>query len=242
MTRDEVLAAVAARVSYLRASADADGDDWWRCDTLVSEPTALVDVVRATRDGFATDDDGVAASLFTQAYAFRVAGVALAAYALGLPVPDTAPAVTAVRLDKPRPSAVAYRNPAVRALGADELAAQILEGHLRPFVESVHASFTVGERLLWGDAAASCAAAFRAVESSGVDPAPVRDRADAFVDAAATWFAGLGAFTLVERGARAAGTGTGPAAASGTAPRAASYATTAASTTRLPSASTDSTS
>jgi ferric iron reductase protein FhuF len=198
VTLHDVLATVAGRVSYLRASVVADGDDWLRCDRLLSDPAVLVDVVRATRDGFATDDDGVAASLFTQAYAFRVAGVALAAYALDLPVPDVAPAATSVRLDKPRPSAVAYLSPAVHDLDAAALADRLVDGHLGPFVAAVHDAFRVGDRLLWGDVAASCAAAFRAVESSGADAAQVRDRAAAFLDASPGQLDGLGAFTLLQ--------------------------------------------
>ncbi len=197
MTLDDVLGAVAGQVSYLRGSGSTNGEDWVACDALVSDQAVLVDVVLATRDGFATDDDAVAASLFAQAYAFRVAGVALAAYALDLPVPALAPAVTAVRLDKPRPSAVAYLSPEVRRLDGAALAAELVGGHLNEFVDATHRAFRVGERLLWGNVAASCATAFRAVESSGTDPTRVRDHAAAFVTAARPWFEGLGAFTVV---------------------------------------------
>lgn len=197
MTLPEVLAAVAHRVSYLRASVAIDGDDWLDCETLVSDPAVLAGVVQATRAGFNADDDAVAASLFTQAYAFRVAGVVLAAYALDLPVPDVDPGVTAVRLDKPRPSAVAYLNPDVRPADAPALAAALLDHHLSRFVAAVHRGFRVGERLLWGNVASSCATAFRAVESSGADSGRVRDRADEFFAATGRCFDGLGAFTTL---------------------------------------------
>lgn len=202
MTLDEVLAAVAGHVSYLRASTATEGPDWQPCAPLVSDPDTLARVVANTKTGFATDDDAVAASLFTQAYAFRVAGVALAAHALDLPVPNVDPAVTAVRLDKPRPSAVAYLDPHVTASDAPALVAALVEGHFAPFVAHVHGAFRVGERLLWGNVAASCAAAFRAVESSGVPREPVRERAGAFVAAAQPWFVGLGDFTVVEHADR----------------------------------------
>lgn len=202
MSLVEVLTAVAAHVAYLRASTAIEGDDWVSCAPLVSETDTLIRVVGNTKDGFATDDDAVAASLFTQAYAFRVAGVALAAYALDLPIPVVEPSLTAVRLDRPRPSAVAYLDPQVRSVDADALAAALVERHLLPFVMNVHDAFRVGERLVWGNVAASCAAAFRAVESSGADRALVRDRAGAFMNAARTWFAGLGAFTVVEHAGR----------------------------------------
>ncbi len=157
-----------------------------------------------TKPGFGTDDDMVAASLFTEAYAFRLAGTALAAYALDLPVPDVAPAATAVRIDKPRPTAVAYLHDRVRSLDADALACELLDGHLARFVDAVHDRFPVGERLLWADIAAAAAVAFRVVESSGpgADRARVRDRAETFITACSPAFAGVGAFTVVERDGR----------------------------------------
>jgi ferric iron reductase protein FhuF len=198
-TVSEVAAEVSRCVSYLRASTEITGDDWVRCDAIVGDRDVLTRVVEETREGFRTDDTAVAASLFAQAYAFRVAGVALAAYGLGLPVPDVAPAGTAVRLDKPRPSAVAYLRPGVSEVDAVALVAALVDGHLRPFVDAVHGAFRVGERLLWGNVASSCATAFRALESgAGVaDPQAVRTRAVAFVDAAEDVFAGLGRFTTV---------------------------------------------
>jgi cobalamin transport system ATP-binding protein len=200
----DVAVQVSRCVSYLRASTEVTGDDWVPCDAIVGDREVLTRVVEGTREGFGTDDSAVAASLFVQAYAFRVAGVALAAYGLGLPVPDVAPAATAVRLDKPRPSAVAYLRPGVSEVGAAALVAALIDGHLRPFVDAVHGGFRVGERLLWGNVASSCATAFRALESGdGVaDPQAVRTRAVAFVDAAGEVFAGLGGFTTVAVGAR----------------------------------------
>ncbi|HEY7134201.1 MAG TPA: IucA/IucC family C-terminal-domain containing protein [Acidimicrobiia bacterium] len=195
----DVAAEVSRCVSYLRASTAITGDDWVRCDAIVDDRDVLTRVVEGTRQGFGTDDVAVAASLFVQAYAFRVAGVALAAYGLGLAVPDVAPAATAVRLDKPRPSAVAYLRPGVSDVDAVALVAALVDGHLRPFVDAVHGAFRVGERLLWGNVASSCATAFRALESSDAvaDPGDVRARAAAFVDAAGDVFAGLGRFTTV---------------------------------------------
>ena len=202
MTLAAVLSSVAGRVSYLRASEATDGNDWLGCDRLVADPTTLVDTVHRTKAGFDTDDDAVAASLFTQAYAFRVSGVALAAYALDLPIPNVVPAATAVRVDKPRPSAVAYLDADVRLCETSVFASQLLGGHMAPFIESVHGQFRVGTRLLWGNVAGSCATAFRAVESSGADAARVRVRAEEFFAAAQEWFEGLGQFTTVENAGR----------------------------------------
>jgi ferric iron reductase protein FhuF len=200
VTLADVLAAVSARVSYLRGlTTTGDGDHWQRCDELVTDRATLERVVAGTKAGFGTDDDAVAASLFVQSYAFRLAGAALGAYALGLPVPRVAPAVTAVRLDKPRPTAVAYLDPNIDDLDASQLAHALVDGHCAPLVAAVHATYTVGERLLWGNVASSCAAVFRALESSGADVAAVRARAEQFMDAAPA-FAGLGRFTIVRAG------------------------------------------
>jgi ferric iron reductase protein FhuF len=199
---DTVLSEVVRHVSYLRASTALDGDDWVRCDALVGDDAVLRGVVERAAPGFGTDDLAVAASLFAQAYAFRAAGVALAAYALGLPVPDVAPASCAARVDKPRPSAVAHLSGTVQEHDAPTLVAALLDGHLGPFVDHVHACFTVGARLLWGNVASSCAVAFRAVESSGADAAAVRERAEAFVAASGARFDGLGGFTTLTVGDR----------------------------------------
>ena len=201
MTLAETLRAVAARVPYLRASTVTDGDDWYACGQLINDRGVLGRVVEDAMAGFGTDDLAVAASLFTQAYAFRVAGVALAAYALGLPVPDVSPEGTAVRVDKPRPSEVAYLRADVRALGSMELSEQLVAGHLAGFVDAVHDGFPVGERLLYGNVVASCAVAFRAVHDGEPDGRRVQERAEAFL-AATPSFRGLGTFTTVRVGKR----------------------------------------
>jgi cobalamin transport system ATP-binding protein len=186
--RDEVFRSVAARVPYLSVSDATDGDDWVSCAALVAGPARAI---RDTKPGFETDDDIVAASLFTEAYAFRVAGVALAAYALDLPVPDVAPERVAVRIDKPRPTAVAYLNKQLHATTAGHLAEDLVGAHFQPFVAATHEVFAVGERLLWGNVAAACAVAFRAVESSSAE----RARATEFMQAAEPWFGAVGRFT-----------------------------------------------
>jgi len=186
--RDEVFRTVARCVPYLAAASETDGDDWVSCATLIADPAP---VVRATMAGFETDDDVVAASLFAEAYAFRVAGTALAAYVLDLPVPDLAPAAVSVRIDKPRPTAVAYLTPDVHPTDARQLARDLVGAHFEPFVAALHARFTVGERLLWGNVADACAVAFRSVG----DSREVRRRAEEFVQAAQPWFADAGRFT-----------------------------------------------
>jgi ferric iron reductase protein FhuF len=73
--------------------------------------------------------------------------------------------------------------------------------HLRLFVDAVRSVVDVGERLLWGNAAASCAVALRAVEGAIADPLPVRADAEAFF-ALVPEFAGLGGFVVLGAGDR----------------------------------------
>jgi hypothetical protein len=207
VTLDEVLGVINGRVSYLRAVTSVAPDDWssaggawWRCAELIDDPATLEAAVERTKEGFGTDDVGVAASLFTQAYAFRVTSIPLGAHALGLPVPDVVPGRTAVRLDKPRPTALALLDPSLRPLEASEVATRVVGAHLAPFVAAVHDAFRIGERLLWGNVAASCAVVYRAIEGvaeDAIEAAAIRDRADALF-AAETRFDGLGAFSTIE--------------------------------------------
>jgi ferric iron reductase protein FhuF len=200
----EALAAVEARVSYLRSATAAPPDEGWiACADLVAGGPTLVDLIASTGEGRGAHDQQVAASLFTQAYAFRVAGVALAAYSLGLPVPSLAPATTAITIARNRPSAIAYLDAEPRPSDPQALAADLLGGHLAPFIAAVRDEVTVGERLLWGNVAASCAVAFRAVEGESPDErAEIRARADAFSEVAAPWLEGLGRYLVVEGEAR----------------------------------------
>ncbi len=64
---------------------------------------------------------------------------------------------------------------------------------------AAHGSVRIGERLLWGNVAASLATIFRAVQSDGPLGHPaVRDRADAFFAAADQWLQGFGHWSTVE--------------------------------------------
>lgn len=182
--RDDVLAAVAARVPYLKPATEIDGS-WLRCSDLCSDEH-LVRSLCCTRDR----DPMVGASLFVQAYAFRVGATALAAFGLGLPVPDVTPRVTAIRTDNGRPCAVAHLRDAVTPPDASLLAAELCGEHLASLISTVRRVVKAGERMLWGDVASSSARAFRAVE------APL-ERALAFFAAARPWLEGLGEFVTV---------------------------------------------
>lgn len=200
MTTDlaAVLTRVQARAAYLRCATSAPAADGWiACADLIADPDRLRAEIDATAAGRGTDDPQVAASLYAQAYAFRVPSVAVAAVALALPVPATSPDVTAVRIGRHRPAELAILDPSCRAIGAAELASELLDAHLAPFVAAVRATTHVGERLLWGNVAASLATVFRAVDAGPLGDADVRARAAEFERAAGPWLAGLGDYSTV---------------------------------------------
>ena len=171
---DEVLAAVGSRVVYLRASVEAppEAEHGWRdCDTITAADLHAA-VAAACPPG--SGDRQVAASLLVQSYAHRVAAVSLAAYAVGLPWPSPAASATSVRLADGRARALRFRTDALgQADDVVSLADAVFTSHLVPFVSTVRACQRLGERLIWANIAASCAAAFRAVEGSA------RERGDA---------------------------------------------------------------
>ncbi|MEQ1701921.1 MAG: (2Fe-2S)-binding protein [Ilumatobacteraceae bacterium] len=196
---DDVVAQVQARVSYLRCSAVAPADDGWIASSqLIGDPIRMRAEIDTTAAGRGTDDAQVAASLFTQAYAFRMPSIALAAFALGLPVPTTAPDMTAIRIGRHRPAELAILQPDCREISATDLVAELFEGHLVPFVETVRDATRIGQRLLWGNVAASLATISRAVDVAPMGDAAVRAKAVEFQAAAAPWLDGLGEFSTIE--------------------------------------------
>ncbi|MDA8359700.1 MAG: (2Fe-2S)-binding protein [Actinomycetota bacterium] len=168
---EDVLAAVGSRVDHLRASAGEPPqaeEGWHACDAVTAAD------LEAVIGGAAADDRQVAASLLVQSYAYRVVAVSLAAFAVGLPWPSPAAAATSVRLAGGRARALCFRTDALGEAGdVGSLVDAGFTSHLVPFVSTVRACQRLGERLVWANIAASCAAAFRAVEGSA------RERGDA---------------------------------------------------------------
>ena len=77
-----VAAAVQERVPYLTCATEAPvADGWIPCADLVADPSLVRREIEATLAGRRTDDLQVAASLYAQSYAYRVASLAVAAYA-----------------------------------------------------------------------------------------------------------------------------------------------------------------
>ena len=203
-TLTDVLHEVEGRVGYLRAGAGADtAEGWTPCDAL---DRATLEAAVAAGAGARRSTLRVAASLLSQSYAFRVGAVSLAAYAVGLPWPSPAAADTAVTLAGGRASKLAYRSAALGEAGdVDGLAEALLGRHLEPFAGALRATVRLGERLVAGNVAGSCAAAFRAVEGAardrgdGAERASIRRRAEAFFAAprARRWLEGAGRFERV---------------------------------------------
>ena len=207
MTPADTLVEMKSKVSYLRVDARRDADpelEWLSCAELVNDGSRLLEVVRSTAAGRGTDRDDIAISLFAQAYAFRIASIAIGSRLLadasdGTAEPrilDVRPANTAIALGRHRPNAVAMNHVKFGNGSINEL---LFDQHLSPFVATAHAVAAseadnrVGEAMLWGNIATGCAAAFGAFGAAGpaaVDffeavPEPLRAAGQYIVDAQA---------------------------------------------------------
>jgi Ferric iron reductase FhuF-like transporter len=78
------------------------------CADLAGDPEALAAAVAASAAGRGSDDPQVLASLWWQAYAYRVAGTALACWLVTGVAPDVRVEATAVGVARSRPSSVVY--------------------------------------------------------------------------------------------------------------------------------------
>ena len=190
----ERLAEPAPHLRWRLARADEPlGDDELACADLAADPDALAAAVAATAAGRGSDDPQVLASLWWQAYAYRVGGTALACWLLSGVAPDPRADGTAVGVARSRPSSVVYRaetpdagsgppadGPADRDLAT--LVDRLFPGHLDRVAASLRTRHTLGRSLIWGNVAAACAAAAGAVRAAA-GPG-WRGRLDAFLAAA----------------------------------------------------------
>ena len=217
---EAAVALVGASLSYLRAEVGprptvATGepvrdDAWVGCGDLLASPHWLAETTRDTGRRLGTNDPVVAASLFVQNYAYRVFTLAVACVTVAGVLPDSSPATMAVSMRRGRPSSLAYLDARVAtvdpaalrvdpALGEDVVDAllEVVATHLSALVESVRETTRVGQRLLWGNIASSCAVAFRTLE--GVLGPWVRPLGESFLERSPTSMRGLGSYLLVER-------------------------------------------
>jgi len=214
-------------VSYLKADigqleCDHPGMDiagggnglWLSCQELIADANWLGQAIESTGRAIGTDEPMVAASIFIQGYAYRVATLAVACLMVGGVVPGSSPETMAVGLGRGRVSKVAYLEPTVFDLfdgdpPADALKEpatadqalrlvleQVVEKHLRALIATTREQIRIGERLLWGNVAASVSTAFRTMEGClgrWVVPLGLR-----FFELAPTDLQGLGSFLLIE--------------------------------------------
>jgi Ferric iron reductase FhuF-like transporter/FhuF 2Fe-2S C-terminal domain len=220
------LGQVGELVSYLKAEVGsvqctdlgavekAEDGLWLSSQELIADPAGLGKVIGATGRVIGTDDQVVAASIFIQGYAYRVATMAVACLTAGGIVPGSSSEAMAVGLGRGRVSKVAYLDPTVfdiagtvppadalvepstadRALAA--VLEQVVEEHLRPLIATTRQQVRVGERLLWGNVAASVSTAFRTMEGC-LGPWVVR-LGERFFALAPPELQGLGTFLLIE--------------------------------------------
>jgi hypothetical protein len=152
------LTVLSDRVSFLRWRIGEPAAD----ELVPGDPDALAVVVAECGRGRGTEDPAVAASLWWQSYAYRVAGTALAAWAVAGEGPDATGA--AVAHARHRPSAVTYRTD--RGISdLDELVATTLEA-IEPAADALRARHRVGATLLRGNTMSSIASVLGAIGGS----------------------------------------------------------------------------
>jgi iron complex transport system ATP-binding protein len=225
-TLTRILTQVGEHLSYLKAEVGPveclhpetttnpvqDGQ-WMSCQELVTDAAWLGKVIEGTGQAIGTTDQTVAASIFIQGYAYRVATLAVACLTVGGAIPGSTPEAMAVGLGRGRVSKVAYLHPTLIEVLAgapgDELASpsvadrtlthilqQVVEGHLRPLIATTRSHIRIGERLLWGNVAASVSTAFRTMEGClGQWIVPLGQR---FFELAPPEMQGLGSFLSIE--------------------------------------------
>jgi iron complex transport system ATP-binding protein len=227
----KTLARVGELLSYLKADLGpvdltrpgsgveeiADGT-WLSSHDLVDDAEWLGRVIEGTGRAIGTEDPMVAGSIFVQGYAYRLLALAVACLTVGGVVPASSPEAMAIGLGRGRASKVAYMEPSIFDVCANESASdalsapamadrglslileQVIEGHLRPLIAATREQVRIGERLLWGNVAASASTAFRTMEGClGPWVIPLGHR---FFELASPDLQGLGSFLLLNIGER----------------------------------------
>jgi ferric iron reductase protein FhuF len=137
---------------------------------LAASPDDLAAAVADSAPGRGTEDLQVAASLWWQSYAYRVAGTTLGCWLVSGAAPDPAAAGMAVGIGRSRPSSVVW-SAGVEVL--DDLAAlvtRLFDDHLDPVAESLRARHSLGAALIRGNVGAGIESAMAAV--AGAPGAP----------------------------------------------------------------------
>ncbi|MEA2828817.1 MAG: adenosylcobyric acid synthase [Actinomycetota bacterium] len=175
---EAALEAVTDLVPHLRWRVGAPGAGDLVGADLAADPDRLAAEVAATAAGRGSDDPQVLASLWWQAYAYRVAGTTLAAWVVAGGAPDPSAPGTGVGLARSRPSSLLVDPDAELVHDLDDLVKRLFAGHLDPLMAALRARHSAGRRLLHGNAAAGVASALGAVATAEGAP-PLRERVDA---------------------------------------------------------------
>jgi hypothetical protein len=176
-------------VPFLRWRLGAPQDDELAAAELASDPDRLAAVVTESGPAWDIDDPVVLASLWWQAYAYRVAGTSLACWLLT----GVGPVPVAVGVGRHRPNSIVCL-PDEGESTIEAIVDRLFTGHLDGVADALRARHRIGEQLVWGNAAAGVASALLAV--AGADGAPPELRARASdvmaalphgMDALGTW-------------------------------------------------------
>ena len=196
-----------------------DGE-WMSGRALIDDPRWLGAVIRSTGPVIGTDDPVVAASVFVQGYSYRVLMLSIGCLCASGVVPDGSAEHMAIGLARGWPSLACFVDPTVLMMDPSGDAAgckadpdahgtalrfvldRAVGGHLAPLIDAVRTGLgaAIGERLLWGNVAASAAVAFRTMDGClGPWVAPLGER---FFSLAPPALQGLGSFCVIENGTR----------------------------------------
>jgi hypothetical protein len=210
----DALARVTGLVPYLTAAVNPPVDGpWLSCQALIDDPARLHRIIAATGAQIGTDDPVVASSAFVQGHSYRVLAVTLACLVSGGLVPDASSRYLSLGISRGWPSLLAFSHPRLMEFGPDAdddtisdalrfVVHHAVNSHLALLIEAVRAGTPgpVGERLLWGNLAASAATAFRTMEGClGPSVEPLGPR---FFALAPPAMQGLGSFAVIEHDGR----------------------------------------
>lgn len=179
MDATAALAAATELVGHLRWRVGPPGDGDLTSATLDAE--RLTTIVEATAAGRGSDDPQVLASLWWQAYAYRLAGTTLAAWVAGGAAPDPTRPGAGVGVARSRPSSLLVDPQAPALHELRDVVASTLE-NLEAVGEALRARHRLGEQLVRGNAVAGIASALGAVVTAEGAP-PLAARAAAVLDA-----------------------------------------------------------
>jgi ferric iron reductase protein FhuF len=181
-SNDVLLGGLTDLVSFLRWRIGPLAPDELASATLAAEPDRLAAAVMDTAPGRGTEDPQVAASLWWQGYAYRVAGTTLGCWLLAGAAPDPAAEFLGVGISRARPSSVIWSDGAGTIEDLGVLVGRLFADHLDPVAASLRARFSIGGALLHGNVGAGIESALGAVR--GADGAPPLDERMADVRAA----------------------------------------------------------